>query len=107
MIVSIGSALLIAVVRLLHRQTIRHAVNGVFGVAIGVALPGRPAARASTPCWGPPDRGGAAHALANTTTTIAVAPACADDLAACDGSGRSPIAVYRVQIAGWFACSAG
>lgn len=38
MIVSIGSALLIAVVRLLHRQTIRHAVNGVFGVAIGVAF---------------------------------------------------------------------
>jgi hypothetical protein len=38
MIVSIASALLIAVVRLLHRQTIRHAVNGVFGVAIGVAF---------------------------------------------------------------------
>ena len=32
------TALLIAVVRLLHRQTIRHAVNGVFGVAIGVAF---------------------------------------------------------------------
>jgi hypothetical protein len=38
MIVSIASALLIAVIRLLHRQTIRHAVNGVFGVAIGVAF---------------------------------------------------------------------
>lgn len=38
MIVSVASALLIAVVRLLHRQTIRHAVNGVFGVAIGVAF---------------------------------------------------------------------
>ena len=38
MIVSIGSALLIAIVRLLHRQTIRHAINGVFGVAIGVAF---------------------------------------------------------------------
>jgi hypothetical protein len=38
MIVSIASALAIAVVRLLHRQTVRHAVNGVFGVAIGVAF---------------------------------------------------------------------
>jgi len=38
MIVSIASALLIAIVRLLHRQTVRHAVNGVFGVAIGVAF---------------------------------------------------------------------
>jgi Protein of unknown function (DUF3159) len=38
MIVSIASALLIAIVRLLHRQTVRHAVNGLFGVAIGVAF---------------------------------------------------------------------
>jgi len=38
MIVSVASAVLIAIVRLLRRQTVRHAVNGVFGVAIGVAF---------------------------------------------------------------------
>jgi hypothetical protein len=38
MIVSVASAVVIAVVRLLRRQTVRHAVNGLFGVAIGVAF---------------------------------------------------------------------
>jgi len=35
---ALGSAVLIAVFRLARRQTIRHAVNGLFGVGIGVAL---------------------------------------------------------------------
>jgi Protein of unknown function (DUF3159) len=37
-IIAVASAVMIAIVRLLRRQTVRHAVNGVFGVAIGAAF---------------------------------------------------------------------
>ncbi|SCF38314.1 Protein of unknown function (DUF3159) [Micromonospora matsumotoense] len=37
-IASIGVALLIAVVRLVQRRPVRHAVNGLFGVGIGAAI---------------------------------------------------------------------
>src|SRR5262249_10080098 len=38
MIIAVASAVVIAIVRLLRRQTVRHAINGVFGVAIGAAF---------------------------------------------------------------------
>ncbi|WP_328338766.1 DUF3159 domain-containing protein [Micromonospora sp. NBC_00421] len=37
-IASIGVALLIAVVRLVQRRPVRHAVNGLFGIGIGAAI---------------------------------------------------------------------
>ncbi|MEU1605969.1 DUF3159 domain-containing protein [Micromonospora matsumotoense] len=37
-IASVGVALLIAVVRLVQRRPVRHAVNGLFGVGIGAAI---------------------------------------------------------------------
>ncbi|MEU7614509.1 DUF3159 domain-containing protein [Micromonospora rifamycinica] len=37
-IASIGVAVLIAVVRLVQRRPVRHAVNGLFGVAVGAAI---------------------------------------------------------------------
>ncbi|MFJ6197074.1 DUF3159 domain-containing protein [Micromonospora sp. NPDC092111] len=37
-IASIGVALLIAVVRLVQRRPVRHAVNGLFGIAVGAAI---------------------------------------------------------------------
>ncbi|WP_431918292.1 DUF3159 domain-containing protein [Micromonospora wenchangensis] len=37
-IASVGVAVLIAVVRLIQRRPVRHAVNGLFGIAIGAAI---------------------------------------------------------------------
>ncbi|WP_422752724.1 DUF3159 domain-containing protein [Micromonospora sp. WMMD708] len=37
-IASVGVAVLIAVVRLVQRRPVRHAVNGLFGIAIGAAI---------------------------------------------------------------------
>jgi hypothetical protein len=38
LIVSVGSAVLLACYRLSRKQSIRHAVNGIFGIAIGAAI---------------------------------------------------------------------
>ncbi|MEV0940215.1 DUF3159 domain-containing protein [Micromonospora wenchangensis] len=37
-IASVGVAVLIAVVRLIQRRPVRHAVNGLFGIAVGAAI---------------------------------------------------------------------
>jgi hypothetical protein len=38
LIISVGSAVAIAVLRLIRRQSVRHAVNGLFGVALGAII---------------------------------------------------------------------